>query len=190
MRKVSRDSAPDIDGWIVQAKQLHVDIQKSQEIAREIVEQARQGELLERKRDDASKKVGLLDGELAFSKSLGATLERLQAIQRTLDGVQQAVLAGRLLDAVTFIEQVEDDLESMPVPRSARIAGVFITRVIDLRNDIVERLTACWKGYICVDPDRSLVKISRSLGRTSLALFFSNSRLIAFQILLQWTYNH
>ena len=154
------------------------------------MEQAQQGELLEWKLDDATSKVGLLQGELAFSKSLGATLERLQALRRTLDGVQQAVLAGRLLEAVNLIEQVEDDLESIPVPRSTRVAGVFSAKVDDLRNDVVEKLTGCWKVYICVDVDRPLVKISRSLGSRSPALSSSDSRLITSQTLLQWTYKH
>ena len=190
IRKVSRDSAPDIDGWIIQAKQLHVDIQKSQEIAREIVEQARQGELLERKLDDASNKVGLLNGELAFSKSLGATLEKLQAIRKTFDDIQQAIFAGRLLEAVNLIGQVEDGLESIPVPRSTRVASVFSARVADLRNDVVERLMDRWKVYICVDLDRSLVKISHTLGGRVPALSSSDPELITFQTLLQWTYKH
>ena len=127
------------------------------------MEQARQGELLEEQVNDATSKLGLLNGEVAFNKSLGATLEGVQAIQRTLDIVQRAILAGRLLEAVDLLEQVIGELESMLVPRSTRVAGILAAKVDDLRNDVVEKLTDCWKAYICVDPARSSIKISRSL---------------------------
>ena len=146
------------------------------------MEQARQGELLERKLDDASNKVGLLNGELAFSKSLGATLEKLQAIRKTFDDIQQAVFAGRLMEAVNLIEQVEDGLESIPVSRSTRVAGVLSARVADLRNDVVERLIDCWKVYVYVDADRSLVKIANTLGSRVPALSSSDPQLITSRL--------
>ena len=131
------------------------------------MESARQGEVLEEKVNDATNKVDLLNGELAFNKSLGATLERLQAIQRTLCLVQEAILAGQLLEGVDLIGQVDEELNSVSVPRSTRVAGVFGARVADLRNDVVEKLTDCWKSYVCVDSTRSSIKISRILnGRT------------------------
>lgn len=141
---------------------MSVDIQKSQKIAQDIVEQARQGEVLERKVDDATSKVGLLNGELAFNKSLGATLEKVQAVQRTLDLVQEAILAGQLLEGVDLMGQAEEGLKSISVPRSTRLAGVLGARVADLRNDLVEKLTDCWRAYVRVDSAKSSIKISRN----------------------------
>ncbi|KAK4697980.1 protein transport protein DSL1/ZW10, partial [Lecanoromycetidae sp. Uapishka_2] len=54
IRQNSRNSAPDVDGWISQAKQLRDDIDKSRQIAREIVEQAQHGEVLEEQVNDAA----------------------------------------------------------------------------------------------------------------------------------------
>lgn len=126
------------------------------------MEQAQQGELLEEQVNDATSKVGLLHGEVAFNKSLGATLEGVQAIQRTLDDVQRAILDGQLLQAVDLVGQVEGELDTIGVPRSTRVAGVLDVKVANLRNEVVERLTDCWKARICDDPARSSIKISRS----------------------------
>lgn len=146
---------------------MSVDIQKSQQIGQDIVEQARQGEVLEGKVNDATSKVGLLNGELAFNKSLGAMLERIQAVQRSLDLIQEAILAGQLLEGVDLVGQVEEALKSISVPRSTRLAGVLGARLADLRNDVVERLTDCWKAYVRVDSAKSSIKISRiSNGRS------------------------
>ena len=152
------------------------------------MEEARQGELLEERVNDAASKVGLLNGEVAFNKSLGATLERIQAVQRTLNLVQRAILEGRLLEAVDLFGQVEGELKSTPVPRSTRVAGVLGARVADSRNDVVEKLRNCWNAYICVDPARASIKITSSLNGRSPAFSSSIRRLIALQTLLQWTF--
>ena len=132
------------------------------------MEQARQGEVLQDQVDDASSKVGLLHGELAFNKSLEATLERVQAIQKSLDLVQRTLLDDRLLECVDLIRQVEEELDSISVPRSSRVAGTLGARATDLRDDVVEKLTRCWKAYVSVDSARSSIKISRNLsGRLS-----------------------
>ena len=151
------------------------------------MEQARQGELLEEQVNDATSKLELLNGEVAFNNSLGATLEGVQAIQRTLDLVQRAILAGRLLEAVDLLRQVAEELDSIPVPQNTRVASVLGAKVADLRDDVVEKLIGCWKAYICVGSARSSIKISRSLNGRSPALF-SDPRLISFQTLLQGTF--
>ena len=164
---------------------MSVDIQKSHEIAQDIVNQARQGEVLEGKVNDATSKVGLLNGELAFNKSLGATLERIQAVQRNLDLIQEAIWAGQLLESVDLIGQVEEGLKSISVPRSTRLAGVLGARVADLRNDVVEKLTDCWKAYVCVDSAKSSIKISFIANGMSPEALSDDPRLITFQALLQ-----
>lgn len=147
------------------------------------MEQARQGELLEEQVNDATSKVGLLNGEVAFNKSLGATLERVQAIQRTLDLVQRALLAGRLIEAVDFLRQVEEELDSIAVPRSTRVAGVLNSKVADLRKDVIEKLIDCWKAYICVDSARSSIKITRNLNGRSPGFSSSDPGLLPSRLL-------
>lgn len=125
---------------------------------------------MEEQVNDATSKLGLLNGELTFNKSLGATLEGVQAIQRTLDDVRRAILDGQLLQAVDLVGQVEGQLNSISVPRSTRVAGILDAKVASLRNDVLERLTDCWKACVCVDSTRSSIKISRSLDGRSPAL--------------------
>ena len=167
-----------------------MDIQKSQEIAREIVNQAGQGELLEEQTNDAASKVRLLDSEVAFNKSLGVTLEQLQAMQRTLNLIQRAILDRRLLEAVDFLGQVGGELNSIPLSRSTRVVGVLGAKIADLRNNAVEKLADCWKAYISVDSDKCSIEISRSLNGSPPAFSPSDLRLIIFQTLLQWTLKH
>ena len=149
------------------------------------MEQAREGQLLEEQVNDATSKVRLLNGELAFNDSLGRILERVQAIQRTLDLVQETLLAGQLLETVDFLRQVEEELNSKPVPRGTRVAGVLGTKVADLRNDTVEKLIDCWKAYVCVDSTRFSIKIASSVNGRSTAVFTSDPKLNTSQTLQQ-----
>ena len=91
------------------------------------------------------------------------------------------------MEAVEWLGQVEGELDSTPLPRSTGVAGILGAKVTDLRNDLVEKLTDCWKAYICVDRARSSIKIIPSLNGGSPASTFER-RLIAFQTLLQWTF--
>ena len=147
--------------------------------------QARQGQLLDEQVNDATSKVRLLNGELAFNESLCRILERVQAIQRTLDLVQETLLAGKLLEAVDFLRQVEDELASVPVPRGTRVAGVLGTKVTDLRNDTIEKLIDCWKAYVFVDSTRSSIKIASSVNGRSPAVYTSDLKLNTSQTLQQ-----
>ena len=122
--------------------------------------QAQQGELLEERVNDATSKVSLLDGEVAFNESLAATLGEIQAIQKTLDLVLRAILAGQLLEAVDLLGQAEEAFEFTLLPRSTKAAGVLGAKIADLRSDVVEKLTDCWKAHIFVDAARSSLKIS------------------------------
>lgn len=163
IREASKKSAPDIDGWISQAKQLRVDIQKSQSIAQEIVEQARQGEHLEEEANDAASKVDLLNGEIAFNKSLGDLLEQLRAIQRTLDLVQRAALDDNLLEAVDLLAQIDEKLASLSVTTNTRISSVIGAKVSDIRSHVVRKLTDSWNSYIYVDSRKASIQIRQKM---------------------------
>ena len=132
------------------------------------MEQAQEGERLEEQHNDAASKVHLLNGEVAFNKSLGATLERLQVIQRRLDLIERAGLDDRLPEAVNLLWEVDRDLESISISRATRVAGVLGAKIADLRSHVVEQLTKCWNNYVNVDISTSSIKITRPSGSESM----------------------
>ena len=143
-----------------QAKQLQVDIQRSQEIAREVVDQAQNGQKLEERVEDASSKVDLLHGEIFFNESLGATLERVQIIQRELELVQRATLDNRLEEAVDLITQAHEDLASLSAIRSTKILNILEAKTTDLRSLVREKLTDSWNQQVCVNAAMNSVQVN------------------------------
>ncbi len=138
--------------------------------------QAQLGERLEEQVNDSASKVDLLNGEVAFNKSLGVILERLQATQRTLDLVQRSILDDRLLEAVDLLGRADENLASLSINKSARISGVLEVKVTDLRNHLVEKLSACWKAYIDIDSAKSSIRfrqtVKGALHKRSMSLFW------------------
>ena len=159
VQRHSQEAAPDVDGWITQAKQLRNDLQGLHNESRRIVEDAAHGSILEEHVHDASSQIRLLNQELTFNHEIEASLTRLQAIRQNLDNIQQAILEDRLPEATYQIKDVEARGLLQGRTPASRISAVFSARCSELRNDIAARLTHSWNGYIVVDLAASAITL-------------------------------
>lgn len=171
IRELSRDTAPDINGWISQAKQLRDDIEASRITAEEIVRQARNGEQLQASVKDAESKVNLLNGEVIFNEMLAETLTQIQTIRHTIISVQEAALSDRLVESVELLENAENELQMLRSRDHARIAEILRAKALDLRTSIIETLTDCWNALIRVDVNSQTITINNEIQRKPIALF-------------------
>ena len=178
IRELSRDTAPDINGWITHAKQLRDDIEASRITAEEIVRQARDGEQLQASVQDADSKVNLLNGEVIFNETLAETLAQIQNIRYTLTSVQEAALSDRLVESVNLLEDVETELQMLRSRDHARIADVLRAKALDLRKGVTETLTECWNALIQVDVNSQTITISHDIQRKLIDLLFHERVLI------------
>ncbi len=160
---MSRECAPDIDGWISQAKQLRVDIENSKEQSRAIVTQAQDGQKLQDQVNDAASKVRLLQNEVVFNESLATTMERILAVRRTLDHIQEAILGNNLLEAAGLLDQGNAELGSLQECQNSRVAGLLRTRIADLRQGVVMDTRKCWSDLICINAAASTITIKQQL---------------------------
>ena len=88
-------------------------------------------------------------------------MERLQAVQKTLDIVQRATLDNQLTKAVELLAQVRKDLATVPVSQNTRVVGLLEAKITDLRDHVGGKLIECWNAYIQIDSTRSAVTIGR-----------------------------
>ncbi|KAI9871219.1 MAG: ribosome biogenesis protein ytm1, partial [Pleopsidium flavum] len=168
IRELSRGTAPDIDGWISQAKQLQGDIEESRASARGIVRQSEVGKSLEDQVDDASSKVDLLKGEVSFNETLAETLGRIQRIHQLLHSVQEAALGDRLVDAIVWLENAQKEIGMLRAFENTRIATVLKGKAADLHKAIVETIDDCWNALISMDQSTGRIKIKHEIQRASL----------------------
>ncbi|KAL8731350.1 MAG: hypothetical protein Q9166_003442 [cf. Caloplaca sp. 2 TL-2023] len=146
IRTSSKDSAPDIDRWISQAKQLRGDIEKVHTSSNDILIKARRNDELQQNFHDAESKLHLLEEEVAFNRDLAATLDKVLKIRRETSQIQDLVNHGELVEAIEFMVNIGKELGEIESSRS--ITGIAILRLEnkDLRRDIVDALSRRWHG--------------------------------------------
>ncbi|KAF2435010.1 hypothetical protein EJ08DRAFT_580829 [Tothia fuscella] len=148
LRELSRQSAPDIDGWISQAKQLQADIERSKATAREIVQEAEAGKTLNAHVEDATSKVELLRKELDFNVTLADTLEQLQIISGLLDGSQNAASEGDLAESLEKLGNAQKVIDQLDSFENTRFAGLVERRASQLRELLVAKVQEYWHGMV------------------------------------------
>ncbi|OAX84995.1 hypothetical protein ACJ72_00620 [Emergomyces africanus] len=163
---LSRETASDVDGWISQAKQLHEEIERSRSTAREIVRQHEKGQQLQSQVTDASKKVELLENEIAFNEALTRNLEDIRTIDYRISSVQLAIEQDDLETATALFEEIEMLMKTTGLPSTTPVLRVLSGNVSDLRTIMTTTLRQKWN---------SLVKLDSELGQMTVVTGNSGS---------------
>lgn len=78
------------------------------------------------------------------------TLERLQALRKTLELIEGAIIDDRPLEAVELLEDVNTRLPSS-TSGAGRVTNILESKVTDFREETTQRLINCWHDYIHID---------------------------------------
>jgi centromere/kinetochore protein ZW10 len=138
---LSKEIAPDVDGWIAQAKKLQADIERSKATARNIVAQAEAGKALKEKTHDAGNKVQLLEKEVAFNQSLATTLELIRSSCRILDQADQAFTNNDFRAALDHTKQCDDSIAALSAVQDTRAVGLLQTRCSRFKANFLDKTT-------------------------------------------------
>lgn len=132
--------------------------------------QADEGSQLQTAVDDAAAKINLLNGEVAFNESLSCTLQGISELRSILDSIQGATLEHRLLDAVTSLQEAEQQLGSIRAGRSTRPAELLGAKIADSRIALEKALTEYWDSIIHIDATNSMISIQNEAERRYLSI--------------------
>ncbi|MCJ1281998.1 hypothetical protein MMC26_001321 [Xylographa opegraphella] len=161
IRELSKLSAPDIDGWVSQARQLRTDIDASQYLAQEVVSLANKGHELQSQAKDASSKVDLLKGEVIFNEALSSTLQQVHDLRHTLDTAQNAAIQDNSPDAIALLKKADRELSELHGCENTRLAGLVRGKVADLHKLVADTLTQQWNTLVHIDSDTSTISFHR-----------------------------
>lgn len=153
---MSATAAPDIDGWITQARQLHADIQSSIQAAREIRTSHSESQRLRSIAQDHAAKTALLKQEVAFNQELVSTLEKIQTLSKKLDDARISLGNGDIIEAIDGVEELERELHEESALGSTRVATILADRASSFRESIGDEVRLRW---------RDLVRIDRAAGK-------------------------
>lgn len=163
IRRLSRETAPNVDGWISQAKQLHADIESSRAAARKIIEDHEHGRSLQSNVQDASAKVHLLRGEIQFNEALINTLSQVQDLDARFGDVKDSLANDRFLEAISRLDETQSSIKRLGSLKKSRAIGILEERAADMRSYILEDVQRIWNSLVVVDRTKDSVHIhSRS----------------------------
>jgi centromere/kinetochore protein ZW10 len=160
---LSKEIAPDVDGWIAQAKKLQADIERSKATARDIVAQAEAGKALKEKTYDAGNKVQLLEKEVAFNQSLATTLELIRSSCRILDQADQAFTNNDFRAALDHTKQCDDSIVALSAVHDTRAVGLLQTRCSRFKANFLDRTTDLAQSLLQCDITNYTVTIKENV---------------------------
>ncbi|KAI9821557.1 MAG: ribosome biogenesis protein ytm1 [Thelocarpon impressellum] len=165
--ELSRGSAGDIDGWIAQAKKLHIDIERSKATAQDIVRHAEEGRRKQERVDDSAGKKRLLQDEVAFNETLVGTLEVIQAISAGLDSAQEAAVENKMLEAIEMLDVSDARLGQLSNFDNTRPVKLIRQRSADLHRAVDERLDEFWDALMVVNRPEQRITLKHQIQRGS-----------------------
>lgn len=134
--------------------------------------QAKQGENLQSQVHDAAQKVGLLLGEVEFNQDVVIVLKQIGRLRQVLRQGQKAVQSENFGEAVDLLLVAEHELNTLPARQITKVYGILLASTTEVRHDLVEKLTKCWKAIFHTDFTTTTFSVkhqvqSRSITQTS-----------------------
>ncbi|KAJ6030359.1 hypothetical protein N7499_012774 [Penicillium canescens] len=159
---LSRENTFDADDWIIQAKQLHADIERSRLTAREIVAQHEHTNPLQAKVEDAKAKVALVETEIAFNEAVAGTLEEVQRLCQRLESGHAALGNGQITTAIEQLESTDAAVGKDSFFTNTNVMGILSGEVAQLRSEIIEALYMRWADQLKIDRQNREFQVSKA----------------------------
>ncbi|KAI6708496.1 hypothetical protein JHW43_008968 [Diplocarpon mali] len=163
VRKISRESAPDVDLWIKHAKSIQDDIERSRRLASSIVLQAEADEKRQAGLAEKEDYVNFLGQELSFNDQLFSALGALQGANDSLNMAEKLASDRRIIDALHMLEDAWNRLGDVPLEKTTRAMRLLDSRSFELRKQIHDQFSAMWQALIHIDLDGNPTDINQAI---------------------------
>jgi centromere/kinetochore protein ZW10 len=179
IRKISHDCAPDVDSWIMHAKSIQEDIERSKRLASSIVRQAEADDETEESLQDKESYVEFLAKEVSFNDQLLSALKGIQSVNERLRQAEDLAAQQNILESLVELEgditfhalqcfmltavAAWTAIVDIPLEKTTRAMRLLDTKFFDLRRIIYDQFTQVWKALIKVDLDHNNITINKQL---------------------------
>ncbi|KAF8850831.1 hypothetical protein BDZ45DRAFT_184064 [Acephala macrosclerotiorum] len=159
IRQISKDSAPDVDDWIRNAKAIHDDIEKTRKLASSIVRQAEADEERLEGLQQQEKYVEFLSKEVHYNTQLLSSLRAIQGANDLLRKLEVQAAEHNLVDALHTLADAFATIAKIPLEKTARALRLLDQRAFDLRTHIREQLLNVWYALVHIQEENGLVTV-------------------------------
>lgn len=106
IRQISRQTIPNVESWITNARAVHEDIERLRRLATQIVREAEADEERLDLLEDRSTHVELLEREILFNKRLCDAFQGIHEVNEAVDKAEQAAGEKNILGALRLLSGV------------------------------------------------------------------------------------
>ena len=111
IKRISRESAPEVDAWVNNARQLQDDIENTKVHSARIARDAEAGDALYKTVKESGDYVRFLDKEIGYSEQLGKALKGIRHVKGMLDEAEVKGHGGQILDSLNILAGKKDFTE-------------------------------------------------------------------------------
>lgn len=144
------------------AKKLQDDINRSKNLANDILRQSEEPLVSGETIQEAEEKFDFLQREIRYSQRVQAALRGINEVNQILDKVEQAREERRILDALRLLEKSWTALDAIPAGKSVRAIKLLDIRAFELKSDVHEVFDHIWRTLVNVDVEAQTISITES----------------------------
>ena len=112
---------------------------------------------------DAANKIALLQGELAFTKTLISVFERIDKLRQVLASIERAILEDQVVNLSDTLVQASTDLDDILAQHNTCVAEVLKAKLTGLREDVERSLLFYWNTLLQVEVSSSSVSAQQAI---------------------------
>ena len=112
---------------------------------------------------DAANKIALLQGELAFTKTLISVFERIDKLRQVLASIERAILEDQVVNLSDTLVQASTDLDDIRAQHNTCVAEVLKAKLNSLREDVERSLISYWNTLLRVEVSSSSVSAQQAI---------------------------
>ena len=147
-----------MDTWIAQARQLQVDIERSRQEARDIVQKYEAGKTLSAKVEDASAQVRLLHSETGYNDTVLDILQSIQSAVREVSSIALLVDDSNLKEASLKLSDLERvTRQKITADGNEQAWSLVLGQAATLRTSILHEVQTLYDRLVHLDSGAGVV---------------------------------
>lgn len=144
IKSISRESAPEVDAWVLNARQLQDDIENTKVHSARIAREGNEGEVLYKTVRDDEIYVGFLQKEIGYSEQLGRALRGIREVKQMLDDAENKGHGGQILEALNLLAEAWEVIGDIPAHEVTTPMSLLNTRSFRLKEMIHDTFNNAW----------------------------------------------
>lgn len=160
IKAISRESAPEVDAWVLNARQLQDDIEKTKVNSARIAREGKEGEALYKTVRDDESYVGFLQKEIGYSEQLGRALRGIREVKNMLDDAENKGHGGQILEALNLLAEAWEIIGDIPAHEVTTPMSLLNTRSFKLKEMIHDTFDNAWGKLVNFDQEAGCLTVN------------------------------